>query len=145
MAGELVAFQPVAAHLSEDYPRSPLPEDDDDRVATLNTLVQTSDDDPVLASLCKLLCSLLKVPAAGTRSFEAAPPSPACMPWAMSTNARGHATLHMRISTRLMWRFFFPHLLFMHACRGKYSFIIHQRLGMRAGVCAGLCHKVWSY
>lgn len=68
MSGELVAFQPVAAHLSENYSSAALPEDEDDRMATLNTLVQTSDDDPVLASLCKLLCSLLKMPAAGART-----------------------------------------------------------------------------
>ena len=75
MSSEIVAFQPVAAHISEDYPRAALPEDENDRVATLNTLVQTSDDDPVLASLCKLLCSLLKMPAAGARSLRALPPA----------------------------------------------------------------------
>jgi hypothetical protein len=67
MSCELVAYEPVAAHLAEDYVRTPLPANEEDRLQTLHTLVQTTDDDPVLASLCKLLCSLLKMPAAGAR------------------------------------------------------------------------------
>jgi hypothetical protein len=51
---------------------APIPEDEDEREKTLQTLdLHPEEDDPVLGSLCKLVCSLLKVPAAGVLASEA--------------------------------------------------------------------------
>lgn len=58
-------FQPSPLSVMDTFKGPPLPDNEEARVKTLQMLVPTTDDDPVLASLCKLVCSLLKVPAAG--------------------------------------------------------------------------------
>lgn len=42
-----------------------LPADEDERMRTVSCAVQNDEDDPVLSSICKLVCSLLRVPSAG--------------------------------------------------------------------------------
>ena len=42
-----------------------LPADEDERMRTVCCAVQNDEDDPVLSSICKLVCSLLRVPSAG--------------------------------------------------------------------------------
>ena len=42
-----------------------LPADEDERMRTVCCVVQNDEDDPVLSSICKLVCSLLRVPSAG--------------------------------------------------------------------------------
>lgn len=42
-----------------------LPSDEDQRMRTVCCAVQNREDDPVLSSICKLVCSLLRVPASG--------------------------------------------------------------------------------
>ncbi|KAK9915679.1 hypothetical protein WJX75_002576 [Coccomyxa subellipsoidea] len=55
----------------QGYKGPTLPPDEDARCRTLEALdVQPEADDPVLSSLCKLLCSLLKVPAAAVSIVE---------------------------------------------------------------------------
>ncbi|EIE27058.1 hypothetical protein COCSUDRAFT_45719 [Coccomyxa subellipsoidea C-169] len=66
--GAVVPYDPS---VFEGYKGPPLPPDEDERCRTLETLdVQPEVDDPVLSSLCKLLCSLLKVPAAAVSIVE---------------------------------------------------------------------------
>ena len=45
-----------------------LPADEDERMRTVCCAVQNDEDDPVLSSICKLVCSLLRVPSAGLHS-----------------------------------------------------------------------------
>ena len=47
------------------YKGPSLPEDEDERMRTVCCAVQNDQDDPVLSSICKLVCSLLRVPTAG--------------------------------------------------------------------------------
>ena len=65
MTQNLTVFQPSPASIMDTFKGPPPPENEVARLQTVQMLVPTSDDDPVLASLCKLVCSLLKVPAAG--------------------------------------------------------------------------------
>ena len=58
-------FQPTPATIMDTFKGPAMPDDEEARLQTVQMLVPTTDDDPVLASLCKLVCSLLKVPAAG--------------------------------------------------------------------------------
>ncbi len=53
------------------YKGPPLPPDEEERMRTVCCAVQNDHDDPVLSSICKLVCSLLRVPSAGET---------ACMP-----------------------------------------------------------------
>ena len=48
------------------YKGPSLPDDEDERMRTVCCAVQDDQDDPVLSSICKLVCSLLRVPSAGT-------------------------------------------------------------------------------
>ena len=43
-----------------------LPDDEEERMRTVCCAVQDDQDDPVLSSICKLVCSLLRVPTAGS-------------------------------------------------------------------------------
>ena len=65
MTQDLTVFQPSPASIMDTFRGPAIPEDEEARLQTVAMLVPTTDDDPVLASLCKLVCSLLKVPAAG--------------------------------------------------------------------------------
>ena len=47
------------------YKGPSLPDDEDERMRTVCCAVQNDQDDPVLSSICKLVCSLLRVPTAG--------------------------------------------------------------------------------
>lgn len=68
----------VAGSAGPPYAGPPLPLDEDARVSALRTLqIKEGQADPVLDSLCNLVCSLLKVRIAGA----AALPMPAsCSP-----------------------------------------------------------------
>ena len=69
-----MALQLTASSLPP-YAGPPLPPDEDERVGALRTLhIEEGQADPVLDSLCNLVCSLLKVRIAGAR------PTPACGP-----------------------------------------------------------------
>lgn len=69
-AGPSMALQ-VAASAGPPYAGPPLPLDEEERVNALRTLqIKEGQADPVLDSLCNLVCSLLKVRMAGA----AAPP-----------------------------------------------------------------------
>lgn len=68
MSGALVPFTSPALDSYEG--KVVLPEDEEDRLKTVDILdMEPEEDDPVLASLCKLVCSLIKVPAAGAVPF----------------------------------------------------------------------------
>ncbi|BDA44488.1 hypothetical protein COCOBI_05-6750 [Coccomyxa sp. Obi] len=67
-SSDLVPYDPSKF---EGYKGPPLPPDEDARCRTLEALaLQPEVDDPVLSSLCKLLCSLLKIPAAAVSIVE---------------------------------------------------------------------------
>ena len=56
----------VAVSAGPPYAGPPLPLDEDERVSALRTLqISEGQADPVLDSLCNLVCSLLKVRLAG--------------------------------------------------------------------------------
>lgn len=56
----------VSANSRPPYAGPPLPPDEDARVRALRTLqIEEGQADPVLDSLCNLVCSLLKVRIAG--------------------------------------------------------------------------------
>lgn len=49
------------------YKGPELPPDEEERMRTVCCAVQDDKDDAVLSSICKLVCSLLKVPSAGKK------------------------------------------------------------------------------
>ena len=58
----------LTANSIPPYAGPPLPPDEDARVGALRTLqIEEGQADPVLDSLCNLVCSLLKVRIAGAR------------------------------------------------------------------------------
>jgi hypothetical protein len=83
------------------YAGPPLPPDEDERVGALRTLhIEEGQADPVLDSLCNLVCSLLKVRIAGAR------PAPECVPvrkfcFQSALNCAGPSSWRTRVRTAL--------------------------------------------
>ena len=75
-AGPSMALQ-VAASAGPPYAGPPLPLDEEERVNALRTLqISEGQADPVLDSLCNLVCSLLKVRMAGAAALPVQTPCP---------------------------------------------------------------------
>ena len=67
----------VAASAGPPYAGPPLPLDEEERVSALRTLqIKEGQADPVLDSLCNLVCSLLKVRMAGAAVLPVQTPCP---------------------------------------------------------------------